>query len=80
AFKLTDVKTPVELYLEDIFTIPANMAGLPGLVVPAGKTEHLPVGVQFIGKPFGEGELFRAGDALEKELEKKNGKWKFPKL
>ncbi|MGL6098110.1 MAG: Asp-tRNA(Asn)/Glu-tRNA(Gln) amidotransferase subunit GatA, partial [Fusobacteriaceae bacterium] len=46
AFKLTDVKTPVELYLEDIFTIPANMAGLPGLVVPAGKTEHLPVGVQ----------------------------------
>ncbi|MGL5541786.1 MAG: amidase family protein, partial [Fusobacteriaceae bacterium] len=80
AFKLTDVKTPVELYLEDIFTIPANMAGLPGLVVPAGKTGHLPVGVQFIGKPFGEGELFRAGDAFEKALEEKNGKWKFPKL
>ncbi|MGL4403198.1 MAG: Asp-tRNA(Asn)/Glu-tRNA(Gln) amidotransferase subunit GatA [Fusobacteriaceae bacterium] len=80
AFKLTDVKTPVELYLEDIFTIPANMAGLPGLVVPAGKTEHLPVGVQFIGKPFGEGELFRAGDAFERALEEKNGKWKFPIL
>lgn len=76
AFKLTDVKTPIELYLEDIFTIPANMAGLPGLVVPAGMTGHLPVGVQFIGKPFGEGELFRVGSALEEA----RGEWKFPKL
>ena len=45
AFKLTDKKTPVELYLEDIFTIPANLAGIPGLVVPAGLDNGLPVNV-----------------------------------
>lgn len=76
AFKLTDKKTPVELYLEDIFTIPANLAGIPGLVVPAGLDNGLPVGVQFLGKPFAEGELFKVGSAFEKV----RGDWKLPKF
>lgn len=76
AFKLSDKKTPVELYLEDIFTIPANLAGIPGLVVPAGLDNGLPVGVQFLGKPFAEGELFKVGSAFEKV----RGDWKLPKF
>ncbi len=76
AFKLTDIKTPVELYLEDIFTIPANMAGLPGLSVPAGLVQGLPVGIQFLGKHFDEGTLLKVGSAFEKVREE----WILPKL
>ncbi len=65
AFRLDEPKTPVELYLEDVFTIPANMAGIPGLVVPAGKVEGLPVGIQLLGKAFDEKTLFRVGKAFE---------------
>ncbi|MCK5779714.1 MAG: Asp-tRNA(Asn)/Glu-tRNA(Gln) amidotransferase subunit GatA [Psychrilyobacter sp.] len=70
SFKLTDKKTPVELYLEDIFTIPANLAGIPGLVIPAGKVDNLPVGIQLIGKAFDEATLLKAGDAYEKAYTK----------
>ncbi|MGL6065033.1 MAG: Asp-tRNA(Asn)/Glu-tRNA(Gln) amidotransferase subunit GatA [Fusobacteriaceae bacterium] len=76
AFKLTDKKTPIELYLEDIFTIPANMAGLPGLVVPAGLVNGLPVGIQFLGKYFEEGTLLKVGSAFEKV----RGEWILPKI
>lgn len=76
AFKLSDKKTPIELYLEDVFTIPANMAGIPGLVVPAGMVDGLPVGVQFLGKPFDEESLFAVGSAFEKV----RGEFKLPKL
>ena len=65
AFKLDEPKTPVELYLEDVYTIPANLAGIPGLVVPAGKINGLPVGIQLLGKAFDEKTLFRAGKAFE---------------
>jgi aspartyl-tRNA(Asn)/glutamyl-tRNA(Gln) amidotransferase subunit A len=54
------------MYLEDIFTVTVNMAGLPGLAVPAGlSSEGTPLGLQLIGKPFDEGTLFRAGQAIE---------------
>ncbi|MGL5123390.1 MAG: Asp-tRNA(Asn)/Glu-tRNA(Gln) amidotransferase subunit GatA [Fusobacteriaceae bacterium] len=76
AFKLSDEKTPIELYLEDIFTIPANIAGLPGLVVPAGLINGLPVGIQFLGKYFEEGTLLKVGSAFEKI----RGEWIFPKI
>jgi len=66
AFKIADEKTPVELYLEDIFTIPANLAGLPGLVVPADLVNGLPVGIQLLGKAFDEGTLLKVGDAFER--------------
>ncbi len=67
AFKLTDKKSSVELYLEDVFTIPANLAGLPALVIPAGKVDGLPVGIQLLGKSFDEATILKAGSAYEKE-------------
>jgi aspartyl-tRNA(Asn)/glutamyl-tRNA(Gln) amidotransferase subunit A len=57
---------PVEMYLNDIFTVTVNMAGLPGLVVPGGRSaEGLPLGLQLIGKPFDEGQVLRAGQVIE---------------
>ena len=54
------------MYLEDIFTVTVNMAGLPGISVPAGlSSEGTPLGLQLIGKPFDEATLFRAAKALE---------------
>ena len=64
-------KTPVELYLEDIFTIPANLAGIPGISIPAGMTEGLPVGIQLLGKAFGEKDILKAGDAFEKAIKER---------
>jgi aspartyl-tRNA(Asn)/glutamyl-tRNA(Gln) amidotransferase subunit A len=57
---------PLAMYLEDIFTVTVNMAGLPGISVPAGlSSEGTPLGLQLIGKPFDEGTLFRAAQAIE---------------
>ncbi len=57
---------PIEMYLNDIFTVTVNMAGLPGLVVPGGRSpEGLPLGLQLIGKPFDEGQVLRAGQVIE---------------
>lgn len=57
---------PIAMYLEDIFTVTVNMAGLPGLSVPAGlSSEGTPLGLQLIGKPFDEETLFRAAQAVE---------------
>ena len=74
AFSLDAVKTPLELYLEDIFTLSANLAGVPGLSIPAGMTEGLPVGIQLLGKHFDEGNLIAIGSAFEKI----RGEWKLP--
>ncbi len=60
------VADPVTMYLYDVFTVTVNLAGLPGLVVPAGLNDAgLPLGLQLIGKAFDEQTLFRAGRALE---------------
>ena len=57
---------PVEMYLNDVFTVTVNMAGLPGLVVPGGlSAEGLPLGLQLIGRPFEEETLFSIGQAIE---------------
>jgi len=57
---------PLEMYLNDIFTVTVNMAGLPGMSVPAGlSSEGTPLGLQLIGKPFDEETLFRVGRAIE---------------
>ena len=54
------------MYLNDIFTVTVNMAGLPGISVPAGlSSEGTPLGLQLIGRPFDEATLFRAGQAIE---------------
>ena len=58
---------PVAMYLNDVFTVPANMAGLPGISVPAGLDKSgLPLGLQIVAKPFDEETMFRAADALER--------------
>ncbi len=58
---------PVKMYLNDVFTVTVNMAGLPGIVVPAGKDGRgLPLGLQLIGKPFDEETLFAAGRVIER--------------
>ena len=54
------------MYLNDIFTVTVNMAGLPGIAIPAGLSEGgLPLALQLIGKPFDEESLFRAAHVLE---------------
>ena len=60
---------PLAMYAADLLTIPSNMAGLPGLSIPCGLSEGLPVGLQLIGPQFSENLLFRAGHALERALE-----------
>jgi aspartyl-tRNA(Asn)/glutamyl-tRNA(Gln) amidotransferase subunit A len=57
---------PVKMYLNDVFTVTVNMAGLPGIAVPAGLDgQGLPLGLQLIGRPFDEETLFSAAHAVE---------------
>jgi len=56
---------PVAMYLSDACTLPVNVAGLPGLSVPCGLSDGLPVGLQFIGRPWDEDRLFRLGRGYE---------------
>jgi aspartyl-tRNA(Asn)/glutamyl-tRNA(Gln) amidotransferase subunit A len=59
--------SPVEMYLNDVFTVTVNMAGLPGISVPAGlDSEGLPLGLQLIGQPFAEETLFALGAVIER--------------
>ena len=77
AFKLGErVDDPIKMYLQDIFTISANLAGIPGISIPAGFADGLPVGVQLLGKAFDEGTLLKASFAFEKTM----GGRKFPNL
>ena len=66
-FKLAEkVEDPLAMYLNDVYTIPVNLAGLPGMSVPCGiSPEGLPIGLQLIGKPFDEATLFRVASAYE---------------
>lgn len=69
AFRLGEkAENPLAMYLSDVLTIPSNMAGLPGLSIPCGLSEGLPVGFQLIGPQFSENLLFRAGHALEQAI------------
>jgi aspartyl-tRNA(Asn)/glutamyl-tRNA(Gln) amidotransferase subunit A len=67
AFAPGDITDPVQMYLNDIFTVTVNMAGLPGIAVPAGRSaDGLPLALQLIGRPFDEETLFQAGSAIER--------------
>jgi aspartyl-tRNA(Asn)/glutamyl-tRNA(Gln) amidotransferase subunit A len=61
-------ENPLAMYLSDVLAIPPNMAGLPGLSIPCGLSEGLPVGLQLVGPQFSENLLFRSGHALERAL------------
>ena len=69
AYKIGEkTQNPVEMYLGDIYTVPVNIAGLPSLSLPCGKTSSgLPIGMQLIGKRLGEKTLYRAGFSYEAE-------------
>jgi aspartyl-tRNA(Asn)/glutamyl-tRNA(Gln) amidotransferase subunit A len=59
------VDDPLAMYLSDVFTVTANIAGIPGLSVPTGFIDGLPVGMQILGKQFSEDLLFKAGNFYE---------------
>lgn len=67
AFGINEKRSdPIEMYLNDVFTVTVNMAGLPGLSVPAGlSADGLPLGLQVIGRPFDEETVLRAGRVIE---------------
>ena len=66
AFAPGEISDPVQMYLNDIFTVTVNMAGLPGIAVPAGvSSDGLPLGLQLIGKAFEEETLFKTAAAIE---------------
>ena len=70
AFKFGEkVDDPIQMYLSDIFTISVNLAGIPGISIPCGLVNGLPVGLQLMGKPFSEGTLFKAAHAFEQAAE-----------
>ena len=70
AFELgARTENPLAMYLSDLLTIPSCMAGLPGLSIPCGLSEGLPVGLQLVGPQFSENTLFAIGHALERALE-----------
>lgn len=67
AFKLGEkTDDPLKMYLSDIFTLPVNLAGLPGISIPCGQDKaHLPIGLQMIGRPFEELKLLQMAQAFE---------------
>jgi aspartyl-tRNA(Asn)/glutamyl-tRNA(Gln) amidotransferase subunit A len=70
AFKIGEhIEDPLTMYLSDIFTIPANLAGIPAISLPCGFTAAgLPIGLQLMGRPFDEATVLRAAHALEQEI------------
>ncbi|MBN2322570.1 MAG: Asp-tRNA(Asn)/Glu-tRNA(Gln) amidotransferase subunit GatA [Spirochaetes bacterium] len=66
----TFVDDPLQMYLSDVYTVPANLAGLPAASVPCGTTSGgLPVGIQLIADHFNEADIFRAAGVIEEELQ-----------
>jgi aspartyl-tRNA(Asn)/glutamyl-tRNA(Gln) amidotransferase subunit A len=69
AFRLGEkTANPLAMYLSDLLTIPSCLAGLPGLNIPCGLSDGLPVGLQLLGPQFAENTLFRVGHALERAI------------
>ena len=61
---------PIQMYLNDVFTVPVNLAGLPGITIPAGLDANgLPLGLQLIGRPWEEGDLLNVAYTLEQAVE-----------
>jgi aspartyl-tRNA(Asn)/glutamyl-tRNA(Gln) amidotransferase subunit A len=66
AFKLGGISDPYQMYLQDVFTIPANLAGICGISIPGGFSEGLPVGLQLLGNAFAEEKILRVAAAYQK--------------
>jgi aspartyl-tRNA(Asn)/glutamyl-tRNA(Gln) amidotransferase subunit A len=70
AFRLGTVTDPYEMYLSDIFTVTANLAGIPAISIPIGRVGGLPIGGQFLARHFDEPGMFHVAAALESALGK----------
>jgi aspartyl-tRNA(Asn)/glutamyl-tRNA(Gln) amidotransferase subunit A len=66
AFRIGEISDPYQMYLQDVFTIPANLAGICGVSIPGGFSEGLPVGLQLLGPAFGEDTILQVADAFER--------------
>jgi aspartyl-tRNA(Asn)/glutamyl-tRNA(Gln) amidotransferase subunit A len=66
AFKIGEISDPYQMYLQDVFTIPANLAGICGVSVPGGFGHGLPIGLQLLGNAFAESNILRIADAFER--------------
>ncbi|MFL2746408.1 MAG: Asp-tRNA(Asn)/Glu-tRNA(Gln) amidotransferase subunit GatA [Dehalococcoidia bacterium] len=69
AFKLGEVIDPLQMYLNDVFTQPANIAGLPSISIPCGISEGLPVGVQLMASPMNDGVVLNLANAFEQSTD-----------
>ena len=70
AFKIGEkFEDPLEMYLSDIYTISANLAGIPAISIPCGFVDNLPVGLQILAKPFAEENIFQAASAYERSTQ-----------
>ena len=65
SFKLNSIQNPVEMYEQDIYTIPANLAGLPAISIPSGKINNLPLWIQFIGNYLNEGNILNLSNKFQ---------------
>ena len=68
AFPIGAISDPYDMYMSDIFTVTANLAGVPAMSQPIGRIDGLPVGGQFIASHFDEMKMFTAAYALERTL------------
>jgi aspartyl-tRNA(Asn)/glutamyl-tRNA(Gln) amidotransferase subunit A len=69
AFKIGEISDPYQMYLMDVFTIPANLAGICGVSIPGGFSDGLPVGLQLLGNAFAEEVILRIADAFQRETD-----------
>lgn len=70
AYKIgSNIADPKTMYMNDVLTVPVNMAGLPGMSIPAGLADGMPVGLQIIGKPFDEETMYKAAYTFEKSTD-----------
>jgi aspartyl-tRNA(Asn)/glutamyl-tRNA(Gln) amidotransferase subunit A len=68
AFKLGEKSDPLSMYLADILTVPANLAGIPAISVPCGKADGMPVGLQIMGRPFADERVVDVAYAYEQAV------------
>ncbi len=76
AFKFGELSSPLDYYLQDIYTIPANLAGLPAMSLPMGFVNNMPIGLQIMTKRFEDAKMMR----IARSYEKARGKFPMPKL
>jgi len=70
AFRLGEkASDPLRMYLSDVYTVSANLAGIPGLSIPCGFAHGLPVGLQLLGKPLDEATLLRSADSYQRRTD-----------